>query len=456
MAPAERTMSADLSTLVGMASTWSLHDGHVNSPVLSDATMSLVRQLGLGLFVAGALALTFTACGAGGSSTSNDGGTGGHSGSGGHGGASGSAGAAGHGGSAGSSGSGGSRGSAGTAGKGGGPDGSADSASDSGGMMFAPGTVCNKSGTKLTPPTTVAHVIVFMFENQNLGSVVGSRSAPYMNQIATDCAYATNYSDNCFSTNLVSCPHYLALTSGSNCDTGLGTTGTGCITTDDDATSNTLSTTSIFAQVSSWKAYEESMPTNCDPSTSGLYAPKHNPASYYSTLASCSANDIPIAPVTCGTTAMTACGTPSNAFTTDLTNDTLPAFAFVTPNLDNDMHNGLIESQQVAHGDNWLFTYLPLVLSSKAYLSGQVAVFVLWDEQDSLTFGGPTPNIFVSPYIGQGTVATTQVNHFASLLAFETMLGIPTHLGCAGGTPPGGTGTCPTGSTADLRSAINF
>jgi hypothetical protein len=322
---------------------------------------------------------------------------------------------------------------------------------DAGAMTFPAGTICNETGHKLTPPSTLKHVLVFLFENENYASVNGNAVAPYMTSISKECGYATNYADNCFTDNLLSCPHYLALTSGSNCDTGLDKTGTGCITDDNDPTSHTLSTTSIFEQVSSWKSYEEDMPSACDQTSSGNYAAKHNPAAYYTALTSCGTNDVPIAGITCNPSkTMTACTAPSNAFTTDLTNDTLPAFAFVTPNLLNDMHNGT-----VTQGDNWMFTYLPLVLASKAYLSGEMAIFVLWDEQNTFSSGGPTPNFFVSPYITAGTFSSTLMNHFAALGSAESALGISTHLGCASGTAPGG-GTCPFGSTVDLRSIFNF
>jgi hypothetical protein len=316
---------------------------------------------------------------------------------------------------------------------------------------FPPGTICNNSGTPRTPPATLSHVIVILFENENSGSVIANTKAPYLSSLATACGYATKYYDNCFADNLVSLPHYLALTSGSNCNTGLDGTGTGCITDDNDATSHTLSTTSIFAQVSSWKSYMESMPSACDQTSSGTYATKHNPAAYYSTLSSCSGNDVGIAAVTCNTTTKnTACTTPSNAFTDALTNDTLPALTFISPNLDNDMHDGT-----VTQADNWLYTYLPLVFASKAYLRGDTAILLLWDEQNTATFGGATPNVFISPYISAGTVVTTTMNHFSALRAIENALGISTYLGCASGTQPGG-GSCPTGSTTDLRTAFNF
>ena len=48
-----------------------------------------------------------------------------------------------------------------------------------------------------------------------------------------------------------------------------------------------------FEQVSSWKAYIESMSSGCEISCSGEYAVKHNPPPFYSTLGNCSSNDIP-------------------------------------------------------------------------------------------------------------------------------------------------------------------
>ncbi|MGH7436630.1 MAG: alkaline phosphatase family protein, partial [Polyangiaceae bacterium] len=313
------------------------------------------------------------------------------------------------------------------------------------------GTICNSTGVPRTPPAQIKHIIVVLLENENYGDVLGAAAAPYLDSLAKQCGQATAYDDNCFTTNLPSLPHYLALASGSNCNTGLSSTGTGCITDDGDATSHTLSTGSIFSQVASWKSYQESMPSACDQTSNGEYATKHNPAAYYSALASCSANDVPIAALICNaSTTNTKCGSPNNAFTQDLANDTLAQFVFLTPNLLNDMHDGTI-----TQADNWLSTYLPLVFASKAYLRGDVAVQLLWDEQATSSFNGPTPNVFISPYITAGTMSSTPMNHFAVLRSWENAFGITTYLGCASGTQPGG-GACPAGSTADIRAALNW
>lgn len=326
--------------------------------------------------------------------------------------------------------------------------------SDGGGTSFPLGTICNASGAPRTAPATLKHVIVILFENENYNSVNGSATkAPYITSLAGECGVATKYNDDCFAHNLVSLPHYLALTSGSNCNTGLDESGTGCITDDNDATDHTLTTTSIFDQVSSWKSYQEDMQSACDPTTLNDYAAKHNPPAYYSNLAHCTDNDIGIAAIDCNTsTTKTACTpAPSNAFTDDLANDTLAAFTFVTPDLQNDMHDGTI-----TQADNWLYTYMPLILQSKAYLRGDVAVQLLWDEQTTASFGSATPNVFISPYITKGTTSSTVMDHFSMLRAWENAFGISTYLGCASGTPPGGSGSCPADSTADVRAALGW
>jgi hypothetical protein len=315
---------------------------------------------------------------------------------------------------------------------------------------FAAGTMCAPAATGWAPPDRVKNVIVILFENKDGVDVTANAAAPYFSSVVQKCGSSAGYVDNLFPWDINSLSHYVALTSGSNCNTGLGSTGTGCITDDNSPSSHRLSTTSIFSQVPSWKAYEEDMPKSCDwssPASGTNYYAKHNPPAYFSTLADCGTKDIGIARISCSSSANGTCTAPSNQLTTDLANDTLPSLSFVTPDIINDMHDGT-----VSQGDNWLKTYLPLITKSPAYLRGDVAVYVLWDEQESYD-GGAMPNLFVSPYI-EPVRSTVTMNHFSALRAMEDQLGVGT-LGCAGGTAPGG-GSCPAGSTADVRAAIGF
>jgi chitodextrinase len=317
------------------------------------------------------------------------------------------------------------------------------------------------SGT--SAPATYQHVIWIWFENHSYSSVLGGNSsAPYFNALAGQCGYSTQWMDNLFGYN--SEPEYLAGVSGSNCDTGFGSTGTNCNTGNDGdpSASVVLTTQTIFDQVASaggtWRSYQEGMPANCSFSSGGSgYAAKHNPAVFFATLTGgshsapsagspCAQNDVPFPGITCPATANADCAPPTGTFLNDIQNDTLPTFSFVTPNLCNDMHDC---SPTVS--DNWIRTYMTAILQSPAYASGNTAVFLMWDEG---SYGSPQPNVVVSPTTSK-VVSSATMNNLAALRTTEDLLGLATHLGCASGTAPGG-GSCPAGSTLDLRSVFHL
>ena len=83
--------------------------------------------------------------------------------------------------------------------------------------------------------------------------------------------------------------------------------------------------------------------------------------------------------------------TAGGNFLGDLTNDTLPAFSFVTPNLCNDTHDC-----SVATGDAWLKAWFAKILASPAYRAGKTVVFLTWDEDDD-SASNRVPLIVVSP-----------------------------------------------------------
>ena len=155
------------------------------------------------------------------------------------------------------------------------------------------------------------------------------------------------------------------------------------------------------------------MPSNCDKSNSGEYAVRHNPPVYYSTLQGCSSFDVPY-----------------TQLASDLAHHSLPAFAFVTPNVVSDMHDGT-----VAQGDSWLAANLPTIVNSSDYMSGSVVVFVTWDEGE----GGATKNcatnatdvgchvatLVVSPSTTPRTTSAELFNHYALLRTTEELLRLP-------------------------------
>ena len=259
-------------------------------------------------------------------------------------------------------------------------------------------------GTQASPGT-YRHVVWIWMENHSEESIIGSSQAPYLNRLADDCGLATNYHN----VTHPSLPNYIAATSG------LGYSALAAFASDcPPAGGCTTPAPSIFAQGETWRAYEESMPSNCDSSNSGNYAVRHDPPPYYTTLRGCSSDDVPY-----------------SQLASDLASGRLPAFSFITPNLIDDMHDGTI-----ADGDSWLAASLPKILASPQYRNGSTVVFITWDEGEGGTsdlcatntsdIGCRVPTIVVSPSTPRGTRSAGLFNHYSLLATAEQLLRLPT------------------------------
>jgi phosphatidylinositol-3-phosphatase len=285
-----------------------------------------------------------------------------------------------------------------------------------GATAASPAAASGPCGTA-TAPHTYQHVIWIWMENHSFSDIIGNKSqAPYINSLAAGCGLATNYR----TTTHPSLPNYLAATSGIAQGSLPATTYLDC----SPSVICDMTVGSIFGQGETWKAYEESMPSNCDTSDSGAYAVSHNPAPYYTSLSGCASRDVPY-----------------TRLATDLAGNALPAFSFITPNLIDDMHDGT-----VAQGDAWLAKNLPTILTSKPYQAGTTAVFITWDEgsggypvedcDDTTTTDTSchVATIVVSPTTPAGTTSGTFFSHYSLLATTEQLLGLP-KLGQAKSSP---------------------
>jgi hypothetical protein len=222
-------------------------------------------------------------------------------------------------------------------------------------------------------------------ENQNSGSIISSASAPYINGLASTYGLATNY----FAISHPSLPNYLALTSGS--DQG--------ITDDSDPSSHQLKVPNIFSQLPGGgsRSLQENMPANCSQTNSGDYAVRHNAEAYYTNLGSdCGNYNVPFGSAP----------------------DLSARFTFVTPNQIHDMHDGTISD-----GDNFLKSYVPALMGTPQYQSGNTVIFIVWDEDDG-SGGNQVPCLVISPYthaVHDGTSYT----HYSLLRTTEQLLGVP-------------------------------
>jgi hypothetical protein len=238
---------------------------------------------------------------------------------------------------------------------------------------------CGASGT-----AQYSHVVVIMLENVGY-SVVGSSSAPYFNRLISECGLATNY----LAVSHPSLPNYVALTSGS----------TQGITDDGEPSEHPLNAPSIFSELgSNWRTLAQSMPTACDQVTSGDYAARHNPAVYYTAIASaCKRNDVPLS-------------LPLNLSA---------KYTMIVPNICDDMH-----SCPVSTGDTWLSHYVPLILKSAQYQSRSLVLFITFDENDS-DASNQVPTIVIAPSTPRGDRVGARFTHYSLLKTAETLLHVP-------------------------------
>jgi len=276
-------------------------------------------------------------------------------------------------------------------------------------VTVAPAIAAGPCGTRRHRPQRWKHVVWIWFENHSYHQIIDSASAAFINDLASQCGSATNFHN----LSHVSLGNYIGAV------TGLDNAALQPFTTDcSPSASCETSATSIFQQVSSWKAYMESMTTPCQPTGFVGYAVRHNPPPYLTNLASsCPINDVPYAELQ-----------------TDLDNDTLPAFAFITPNTVDDGHDGG-DPVSIQNSDAWLAANLPRILDSAAYKRGKTAIFITWDEGE-----GPLASvgkdcstnttdedchiltIVVSPSTRPGTTSSKLFNHYSLLRTTEEML----------------------------------
>ena len=260
---------------------------------------------------------------------------------------------------------------------------------------------------KVASAPAYKHVIWVWMENQSYSTIIGSKQAPYINSLASDCGLATNYHN----VSHPSLPNYMSATSG------LGYSSIAKFDADCDPVPGCTTTAhSIFSQGETWRAYEESMPGNCAKTDSGEYAVRHDPPPYYTKLKGCAKFDVPY-----------------TKLASDLAAGKLPAFSFITPNLIDDMHDGT-----VADGNKWLSANLPKIFSSPEYKNGSTAVFIVWDEGENGSYAGGehcatntkdvschVAALVISPSTKAGTKSATLFNHYSLLGTAEQLLGLP-------------------------------
>ena len=256
-------------------------------------------------------------------------------------------------------------------------------------------------------------VFTIVMENHSRGEIFGNRDAPYINQLASQYAVAERYHDSYVHP---SEPNYLWMVAGQNFG----------VLDDGEPSVHHIDTHSHIAdQIElaglTWKAYQESMGAPCGLTSHGRYAAKHNPFAYFDDINGwdgkafhpeqrCNAHVVDYAQLA-----------------TDIAAGALPSYVFITPNLDNDMHDG-----SIARADSWLAREIPKLMATDGYKNGGV-IFLLGDEGGGSPASDDPPFLAISPHAVPGLRSQADYDTSSYLKTVQNILGIA-ELPCADST----------------------
>ena len=267
-------------------------------------------------------------------------------------------------------------------------------------------TVCSAISTTpaIRPPGWTGSVITIVMENKSQSDIIGNSQAPYINQLAKANTLAAGYHDPLVHP---SEPNYLWMASGENFD----------VLDDNDPASHHIDSRShvvdqVEASGLTWKAYEESMGAACGLTSHGRYAAKHDPFVYFNDVNGWDGTSFH-PDVRCAKHVV-----DYSQLEVDLAANALPDYVFITPNLDNDMHDG-----SIAAGDAWLSREVPKLMASDSFKQGGV-IFVLWDEGGGTPASDDPPFIAISPNVQAGMVSQADYDTSSYVKTVEAMLGV--------------------------------
>jgi phospholipase C len=246
-------------------------------------------------------------------------------------------------------------------------------------------------------------VFTIVMENHSRSEILGPGGPRFINALAKRAAVAAGFHDPYVHPSEA---NYLWMVSGQNF---------GVLDDDDPGAHHLDATSHLVDQLEhagvTWKAYQESMGAPCGLRSHGRYAAKHDPFVYF--------NDVngwdgtAYHPSRCVEHVVDYA-----QLELDLAQHAVPRYAFITPNLDHDMHDG-----SIAEGDAWLARELPKLLASDAFRHGGV-IFLMWDEGGGMPAMDDPPFLVLSPHARSGFVSQVNYDTSSYLKTVQTVLGV--------------------------------
>ncbi len=239
------------------------------------------------------------------------------------------------------------------------------------------------------------HVVLVMEENHSYSDVIGNSSMPYLNSLVNEYGLATQY----FANTHPSIGNYFELT-------------TGQIITNDDSYSGTVSADNVVRHLlsagKSWKSYAESLPgVGYVGGDVYPYAKHHNPFAYFTDVINNQTQLNNLVPFT--------------QFATDLSNDQLPQYVYIVPNMLDDAHDGTL-----SQADSWLQTNVAPLIASATFQKDGLLVITFDEAEDSDTQhgGGQVAMVVISPLARKSYQSTTFYQHQSTCRLLMQGLGL--------------------------------
>lgn len=237
-----------------------------------------------------------------------------------------------------------------------------------------------------------SHVWVVAEENHSFEEVIGNTQMPYYNGLLKQAGLATQF----YSDQHSSLPALMWFVAGAAVETNNDTVS--CQHSEDNVVRE------LLKRGYSWRSYQEDMPSAGYQGLVGgpddLYARRHNPLVDFTDV--------------CPGTGQDTNSVPYTQLATDWSDGKTVNYAWITPDLNDDAHNGTLQE-----ADEWLQAHLPAILARPEFgPGGDGLLFIVWDESDvtdgdnrcsatvSQGCGGRTATLVIGPHVKAGYQST--------------------------------------------------
>jgi phosphatidylinositol-3-phosphatase len=236
-----------------------------------------------------------------------------------------------------------------------------------------------------------SHVWVITEENHSYEDVVGNSQMPYYNQLIHQYGLATQF----YSDEHSSLPALMWLVAGA--PVTLNNDTVSCNHANDNVVRE------LLKQGYTWRSYQSNMPSagfqGLYGGTGNTYYRRHNPLIDFTDV--------------CPGTGQDKNSVPYSQMATDFVHGDIVNYAYITPDADEDAHNGTLQA-----ADQWLQTNVPAILARPEFSPGGDGIlFIAWDEGTLSTdsrcsetvavgCGGRIATLVIGPFVKPGYQST--------------------------------------------------